>query len=70
MLENAGDFLNSLTLSDILFGACGVLSLFCIMLFSILAGQAEARMWWAVRHHDGDRRARQHQITLGRSHLR
>ena len=70
MLESAWDFLNSLTLSNILSGTCGVLGLLCFVLLSILAGQAEVRMWRIVRHHDGDRRTRQRQITLGRSHLR
>jgi hypothetical protein len=47
-----------------------VLALGTVVLFSFLAARAEARMWRAVHRYDGDRRALQRQITLGKSHLR
>jgi hypothetical protein len=47
-----------------------VFALGTVVLFSILASRAEARMWRAVHRYDGDRRALQRQITLGKSHLR
>ena len=47
-----------------------VFALSTVVLFSILAARAEARMWRAVHRYDGDRRALQRQITLGKSRLR
>jgi hypothetical protein len=47
-----------------------VVALGTVALFSFLAARAEARMWRAVHRYDGDRRALQRQITLGKSHLR
>jgi hypothetical protein len=50
--------------------------LFCILiligipLFSVLAARAEARMWRVINRSNGERRALQRQITLGKSHLR
>jgi hypothetical protein len=41
-----------------------------IALFSILAADAQARIWRKVNRFNGERRARQHRITVGRSHLR
>jgi len=41
-----------------------------IVLFSALAARAEGRMWRTINRHDGERRALQRQITLGKSHLR
>lgn len=41
-----------------------------IVLFSILAGRAEGRLWRAIRRHNGDRRTTQQRITEGKSHLR
>ncbi len=70
MLEGMCDLLHSPTCLDILYGAGGVLLLLSIASFSILAGQAEARMWRAVNRRNGERRALQYKITLGRSHLR
>ena len=49
---------------------CSTLMLTGIALFSVLAARAEARMWHAIRRYNGERRALQHQITLGKSHLR
>jgi hypothetical protein len=69
MFESTWNLLYSPTLSSILYGACGILLLLSIAFFSILASQAEARMWRAVHRHGG-RRALQHQITSGRSNLR
>jgi len=48
----------------------GMSMLIGIALFSILAARAEARMWQAIRQHNGERQALQRQITLGKSHLR
>ena len=48
----------------------GICLLIGIVFFSVLAARAEARMWQTIWHHNGGRRAVQHQITLGKSHLR
>jgi uncharacterized protein involved in cysteine biosynthesis len=48
----------------------GISLLIGIVFFSVLAARAEARMWHATRCFNGERRALQHQITLGKSHLR
>ena len=48
----------------------GISMLIGIVLFSALAARAEARMWHAICRFNGERRALQHQITLGKSHLR
>jgi hypothetical protein len=48
----------------------GIFLLVGIAFFSVLAARAEARMWHAIRSFNGKRRALQHQITLGKSHLR
>jgi len=48
----------------------GISVLISIALFSVLAARAEGRMWHAIRRFNGGRRALQHQITLGKSHLR
>jgi len=48
----------------------GICLLMGIVLFSVLAARAEARMWQTIWHYNGERRAVQHQITLGKSHLR
>jgi hypothetical protein len=58
---------NSLSIYDVLLG---VVILVGIVLFSILAGRAEAQMWRAINRFNGERRALQRQITLGKSHLR
>lgn len=58
---------NSLAVYDILFY---VVMLIGIALFSVLAARAEAQMWRAVNRFNGERRALQRQITLGKSHLR
>ena len=67
MAECMWCILNSLTVYDILFG---VVVLSGIVLFSVLAARAEARMWRAINRSNGERRALQRQITLGKSHLR
>ena len=59
--------LNSPPIYDILFY---VVILVGIVLFSVLAARAEARMWRAINRFNGERRALQRQITLGKSHLR
>jgi hypothetical protein len=48
----------------------GISMLIGIVLFSVLAARAEARMWHAIRRFNGERRALQRYITLGKSHLR
>jgi len=48
----------------------GISLLIGIVFFSALAARAEARMWHAIRRFNGGRRVLQHQITLGKSHLR
>ena len=48
----------------------GTFLLIGIAFFSFLAARAEGRMWHAIRNFNGERRALQHQITLGKSHLR
>ncbi len=58
---------NSLSLYDIL--GCAV-AFASILSFSVLAARAEARIWRRVNRFDGERRALQKHITLGRSHLR
>jgi len=58
---------NSLPIYDILFG---IVILVGIVLFSVLAARAEAQMWQAINRSNGERRALQRQITLGKSHLR
>jgi hypothetical protein len=52
---------------DILFA---VFALSIIVFFSILAARAEAKMWRAVHRYDGERRALQRQVALGKSRLR
>ena len=47
-----------------------VFALGAVVLFSILAARAEEKMWRAVHRYNGDRRALQRRITLGKSHLR
>ena len=59
--------LGSLTCQDVLFSTFMLIG---IALFSVLAARAEARMWHAIRRYNGERRALQRQITLGKSHLR
>jgi len=59
--------LNSPPVCDILFG---VVVLSGIVSFSVLAARAQARMWRAINRSNGERRALQRQITLGKSHLR
>ena len=54
-------------MSDIL---STLFALSAVALFSILAARAEAKLWRAISRHNGDRRALQYQITLGKSHLR
>jgi uncharacterized protein involved in cysteine biosynthesis len=48
----------------------GISLLIGIVFFSVLAARAETRMWHAICRFNGGRRAVQHQITLGKSHLR
>jgi hypothetical protein len=48
----------------------GICLLIGIVFFSVLAARTEARMWHAIWHYNGERRTLQHQITLGKSHLR
>ena len=48
----------------------GISMLIGIVFFSFLAARAETRMWRAIRRSNGERRALQRQITLGKSHLR
>jgi hypothetical protein len=48
----------------------GISLLIGIVFFSVLAARAEARMWHATRCFNGERRALQRQITVGKSHLR
>jgi hypothetical protein len=67
MVEYIWCFLNSPTLHDILFS---VFMLIAIALFSVMAARAEAQMWQAINRSNGERRALQRQITLGKSHLR
>ena len=67
MAEFMWCFPDSLTLCDVLFG---VFMLIGIALFSVLAARAEARMWHKINRFNGERRKLQHQITLGKSHLR
>jgi len=47
----------------------GIFMLIGIALFSVLAARAEGRMWHAIRCFNGERRALQRQITLGKSRL-
>ena len=47
-----------------------VLGIGTVALFSILEARAEAKMWRTVNRRNGERRALQRQITLGKSHLR
>jgi hypothetical protein len=58
---------NSLTPYDVL--VCAV-TFAIILSFSVLAARADARTWRRVNRFDGERRALQEQITLGKSHLR
>ena len=67
MMDCTWCLLNPPTLHDILFS---ILMLGGIVLFSALAARAEGRMWRTINRHDGERRALQRQITLGKSHLR
>jgi hypothetical protein len=66
-MPECGLHLNSLCPYDIL--ACAV-TFAAILSFSVLAARAEARTWRRVNRFDGERRALQQHITLGRSHLR
>jgi hypothetical protein len=59
--------LNSPPVHEILF--C-VAMLVGIVSFSVLAARAQAQMWRAINRSNGERRALQRQITLGKSHLR
>ncbi|MGD8968392.1 MAG: hypothetical protein PVI07_12850 [Anaerolineae bacterium] len=59
--------LNSLAPWEALVGA---IAFAAILSFSILAARAQTRTWRAVNRFDGERRALQHRITLGKSHLR
>ena len=47
-----------------------IFALGAIVLFSILATRAEARMWREINRRNGERRELQRWITLGKSHLR
>jgi hypothetical protein len=67
MAELMWCLLGSLTCQDVLFSTSMFIG---IALFSVLAARAEARMWHAIRCYNGERRALQCQITLGKSHLR
>ncbi len=67
MAEYMWCILNSPPVQEILF--C-VVVLSGIVLFSVLAARAQAQMWRAINRSNGERRALQRQITLGKSHLR
>jgi hypothetical protein len=67
MAECMWYLLNSLIGQDVLFSTSMLIG---IALFNVLAARAEARMWRAIRRSNGERRALQRQITLGKSHLR
>jgi hypothetical protein len=67
MVEFMWCLLNSLIGRDILFSTSMLIG---IAFFSVLAARAEARMWRTIRRYNGERRALQRQITLGKSHLR
>jgi hypothetical protein len=67
MVEFVWCLLNSLIGQDVLFSTSMLIG---IVLFSVLAARAEARMWHAIRRYNGERQALQQQITLGKSHLR
>jgi hypothetical protein len=66
MNELMCSLLGSLTCQDVLFSTFMLLG---IAFFSVLAARAEARMWHAIGRFNGERRALQRQITLGKSHL-
>ena len=66
MIKYMWFLLCSLTAEDVF----PIVVLGIIALFSILAGRAEARMWRAIARFNGERRALQRQITMGKSHLR
>lgn len=55
---------------DILSCAFALAGIALIVLFSVLAAHAEAKIWRLINRSNGERRALQHQITLGKSHLR
>jgi hypothetical protein len=55
---------------DILSYAFALAGIALVGLFSVLAARAEAKMWRLINRSNGERRALQHQITLGKSHLR
>jgi hypothetical protein len=67
MIEYMWSLLYSLTAQDVLFF---VVALGIVALFSVLASRAEIRMWRAIARFNGERRALQRQITMGKSHLR
>ena len=67
MAEYMWCILNSPPVHEILF--C-VVVLSGIVSFSVLAARAQAQMWRAINRSNGERRALQRQITLGKSHLR
>jgi hypothetical protein len=55
---------------DILSYAFALTGIALVVLFSVLAAHAEAKIWRLINRSNGERRALQHQITLGKSHLR
>ena len=55
---------------DILPYAFALTGIALIVLFSVLAACAEAKIWRLINRSNGERRALQHQITLGKAHLR
>ena len=67
MIEYMWPLLCSLTVQDVLFF---IVALSIIVLFSVLAGRAETRMWHVIARFNGERRALQRQITMGKAHLR
>jgi hypothetical protein len=67
MIEYVWSLLCSLTVEG---GFCCIFALSIVALFSILAGRAEGKMWQAITRFNGERRALQRQITMGKSHLR
>ncbi len=55
---------------DILTYVFALTGIALIVLFSVLAACAEAKIWRLINRSNGERRALQHQITLGKAHLR
>ena len=55
---------------DILPYVFALIGIALVILFSVLAACAEARIWRLINRSNGERRALQHQITLGKAHLR